>query len=162
MMLWPIVRRLYSSTNTSYLCCSLSQSVARAANHVSYHPRGRGVATSLTHEELLDGIERELLLLQTDLVCVRGEANGKVSNDVGERGREENDLRVFGHLGDEAEGDEKTVSSRGLNRRRRTETNFLSVILWSPIEPDSSMLSASSSTKTLTSRKSRIRPLVTI
>lgn len=120
-----------------------------------------GTKCKHTHEELLDRIEGELLLLQADLVGARSEPDGEIPDDFGKGGGEQDDLRVLGHLQNEAAG-AKEGQTRYTPIWSNQRTDFLSVMLWSPIEPDSSILSASSRTNTLTSRRSRMRPLVTI
>lgn len=55
----------------------------------------------LTHEELLDGVEAEFLLLEPDLVRFRCEPRRKRSYRVSERSGEEDDLRVLSRFCDE-------------------------------------------------------------
>lgn len=57
---------------------------------------------ALTHEELLDRVETELLLLQPDLIRLRGESYREVANRLGEGGREQDDLWVRRELEDQA------------------------------------------------------------
>ena len=51
-----------------------------------------------THEELLDGVERQLLLLELNLVGLGCEPNREVANRVDKSSREQDNLAILGEL----------------------------------------------------------------
>lgn len=118
----------------------------------------------LTHEELFNRIQTQFFLLESNLVCTGSESNGERSNDFSESSGEKNDLRILSHSSDQAiQYQLESVSqARDGKDQMKGEAYFFSEMDCSPIEPESSMLSASSRTNALISFKSKTRARVTI
>lgn len=104
------------------------------------------LGVSAVHVELPDVVDCHIFLLELDLVRVGSEFGCEDADVVGESGGEEDDL---GRGGFREQAVEKNMSVKARDDDP-PDTHFFTRNVWSPRPSWSSMLSASSRTKTLT------------